>query len=70
MNGVLKGERPDFLGPFVHRKRETTHSVPSKVFLKLIAHKAMLFAPFSYTHPLPPVPPFLLMDNLSPRDTA
>ena len=31
---------------------------------------AMLFAPFRCTHSSPPVPPFLLTQNLSPKDTA
>ena len=31
---------------------------------------AMLFAPFGCTHPPPPVPPFLLTQNLSPKDIA
>ena len=30
----------------------------------------MLFIPFGCTHPPPPVPPFLLMQNLSPKDIA
>jgi len=30
----------------------------------------MLFAPFGCTHPPPPVPPFLLTQNLSPKDIA
>ena len=31
---------------------------------------AMLFAPFGCTHPPPPVLPFLLTQNLSPKDIA
>jgi len=31
---------------------------------------AMLLAPFGCTHPPPPVPPFLFMQNLSPKDIA
>jgi len=30
----------------------------------------LLFAPFGCTHPSPPVPPFLLTQNLSPKDIA
>ena len=30
----------------------------------------MLFIPFGCTHPPPPVPPFLLMQSLSPKDIA
>ena len=44
--------------------------VPTKSLLKLSPDMAMLFAPFRYTHPPPPVPPFLLMQNLSPKDIA
>ena len=30
----------------------------------------MLSAPFECTHPPPPIPPFLLKQNLSPKDIA
>jgi len=30
--------------------------------------RAMLFAPFGYTHLSSPLPPFLLKQNLSPKD--
>ena len=30
----------------------------------------ILFASFGCTHPPPPVPPFLLMQDISPKDTA
>ena len=44
--------------------------VPTKSLLKTRPDAAMLFAPFGCTHPSPPVPPFLLMQNLSPKDIA
>jgi len=44
--------------------------VPTKVFLQANPDTAMLFAPFGCTHPPPPVPSFLLMQNLSPKDIA
>ena len=44
--------------------------VPTKSLLKMSPDAAMLFAPFRCTHPPPPVPPFLLMQNLSPKDIA
>ena len=30
----------------------------------------LLYAPFGCTHPPPPIPPFLLKQNLSPKDIA
>jgi len=50
--------------------REMVHPVPTKVFLKLSPDMAVLFVPFGCTHTPPPVPPFLLMQNLSPKDIA
>ena len=44
--------------------------VPTKSLLKTSPDAAMLFAPFGCTHPPPPVPPFLLTQNLSPKDIA
>ena len=44
--------------------------VPTKLLLKMSSDVAMLFAPFGCTHPPPPVPPFLLTQNLSPKDIA
>ena len=41
--------------------------VPTKSLLKM-SPEPMLFAPFRCTHP--PVPPFLLMQNLSSKDIA
>ena len=47
-----------------------TLPVPTKLLLKTSPDTAMLFAPFGCTHPPPPVPPFLLTQNLSPKDIA
>ena len=47
--------------------------VPSEVFkllLKTSPDTDMLFARFGCTQPPPPVPPFLLTQNLSPKDIA
>ena len=44
--------------------------VPTKAFLQVSPDKAMPFAPFGCTHPPPPVSPFLLTQNLSPKDIA
>ena len=41
-----------------------------KSLLKMSPDTAMLFAPFGCTHPPPPVPPYLLTQNLSPKDIA
>ena len=43
---------------------------PTKSLLKMSPDVAMLFAPFGCTHPPLPVPPFLLTQNLSPKDIA
>ena len=42
----------------------------TKGFLQLIPEAAMLPGPRVETHPPPPVPPFLLTQNLSPKDIA
>jgi len=44
--------------------------VPTKAFLEPNPDTAMLFALFRCTHPPPPVLPFLLKQNLSPKDIA
>ena len=59
-----------FLSPFVQRRREMAHPVPTKGFLQPSPEAAMLFAPFRCTHPHSPIPPFLLKQNLSPKDIA
>ena len=57
-----------FLSPFMQRRRETAHPVLTKGFLQLSLEAAMLPGPSVETHPPPPVPPFLLVQNLSPKD--
>ena len=49
---------------------EMAFPVPTKTFLPRSPDTAMLFAPFGCTHPPPLVPPFLLSQNLSPKDIA
>ena len=44
--------------------------VPTKSLLRTSPDATMLFTPFGCTHPPPPVPPLLLMQNLSPKDIA
>ena len=44
--------------------------VLTKTFLLWSPDTAMLFAPFRCTHPPPPVLPFLLTQNVSPKDIA
>ena len=44
--------------------------VPTKTFLSRSPDTAVLFAPSECTHPPPPVPPFLLSQNLYPKDIA
>ena len=46
------------------------YPVPAKGFLQLSPEAAMLPGPSVEIHPPPPVPPFLLVQNLSPKDTA
>jgi len=46
-----------FLSPFVHMRREMAHPGMTKGFLQLSPEAA-------------PVPPFLLVQNLSPKDIA
>ena len=53
----------------LHRRTEVAHPEPTKEFLELDPETAMLHAPFRCTHP-PPHPPFLLMQNWSPKDIA
>jgi len=58
-----------FLTPFLP-KIEMALPVPTKLLLKMSPDVAMLYAPFGCTHPPPPVPPFLLTQNISPKDIA
>jgi len=52
------------------KRTEMALPVPTKSLLRTSPDAAMLFAPFGCTHPPPPVPPFLLTQNLSPKDIA
>jgi len=45
-------------------------ALPVPMLIQMIPEAAMLFAPFGCTHPPPPIPPFLLKQNLSPKDIA
>ena len=45
-------------------------SVPTKSFLQPSSDAAMLFAPFGCTHRPLPILPFLLKQNLPPKDIA
>jgi len=46
------------------------HPVPTEDFLQLSPEAAMLPGPSVETRPPPPVPPFLLVQNPSPKDIA
>jgi len=46
------------------------HSEPTKAFSKQNPEIAVLSAPFRRTYPPPPIPPFLLKQNLSPEVIA
>ena len=59
-----------FLTPFMPKRIEMALPVPTKSLLKMSPDVAMLFAPFGCTHPPSPVLPFLLTQNLSPKDIA
>jgi len=52
------------------KRTEMAFTVPTKSFLQTSPDAAMLLAPFGCTHPPPPVLPFLLKQNLSPKDIA
>ena len=64
-NGRRAGQEDCFLNPFVHRRTAVAHSEPTKAFSKRRPETAMLSAPFGCTHPPPPIPPFLLKQNLA-----
>ena len=55
---------------FISKRTEMALPVPTKSWLQPRQDVAMLFAPFRYTHPPPLVPPFLLKQNLSPKNIA
>ena len=59
-----------FLTPFMPKGIKMALPVPTKSLLKMSPDAAMLFASFGCTHPPPPDPLFLLMQNLSPKDIA
>ena len=59
-----------FLTPFMPKRTEIALPVPTKLLPRTSPDAAMLFSPFGYTHPPPPGPPFLLTQNLSPKDIA
>jgi len=46
------------------------HSEPTKAFPKRSPETVMLSAPFGCTQPPPPIPLFLLKQNLSPKVIA
>jgi len=46
------------------------HPEPTKAFLTLSPEIAVLSPPFRCTHPLPPIPLFLLKQNLSAKVIA
>ena len=59
-----------FLNPYMAKRTESTFLAPTKAFLQLSHDMAMLFAFCRLTFPPPPVPPFLLPQNLPPKDIA
>jgi len=62
--------RRPFLSLFMHRRREMAHPGLTKGFLQLRPEAAMLPGPRIETNPPPPIPPFLLAQNLCPKDIA
>ena len=52
------------------KRTEMALPVPTMSFLQLSPDAAMLFAPFGCSHPPPPILPFLLKQNLSPKEIA
>jgi len=66
-NGGPTWPEDRFLSPFVHIRREMAHLGMTKGFLQLSSEAAMLPGPRVETRPLPPVPPFLLAQSLSPK---
>jgi len=52
------------------KRREMSHLVSNKAFLKPSPGVDMLFAPSGFTHPPTSVPPFLLTQNLSPKEMS
>ena len=69
-NGGPTRQDSYFLSPFMLKTTEMALPVPTKTFQSQSPDAHMLFAPSGCTHPPPPVPPFLLSQNLSPKDIA
>ena len=69
-NGGVTWPEDCCLSPFVQRKTEIAHPVPTKGFLQQSPEEAMLPGPSVDTRSPPPVPPFLLVQNLGPKDIA
>ena len=65
-NGGPTRQDSYFLSPFMPKTAEMALPLPTKTFLPRSPDTAMLFqfAPSGCTHPSPPVPPFLLSQNL------
>jgi len=59
-----------FSKPVCAQEERMAHLGLTKGFLQLSPEAAMLPAPRVETRPPPPVPPFLLVQNLSPKDIA
>jgi len=67
-NGSPTSPEGRFLSPFVQRRREVAHPVPTKDILQLIPQATMLPGPIVEISPPSPIPPFLLAQNLCPKD--
>ena len=59
-----------FLSLFVLTKWEIVQSVPTKAFLQPAKAAAMCTATHAGTRPPPPIPSFLLVQNLSSKQIA
>ena len=59
-----------YLRPFVAKGREMLKPVPTRAFLQPAKAAAMCTAPGTETRPPPPIPPFLLAQNLSSKRIA
>ena len=66
----LQGERKRFLYPFVQESRQMAHPSLTKAFLQAAATTTMHCQTERWTHPPPPIPPFLLVQNLSSKRIA
>ena len=66
-NGAHKKAEEPYLHPFVSKRREMLKPVPTKAFLQPAKAAAMCTAPRIETCPPPPIPPFLLAQNLSSK---